>query len=54
VKEVEREKNETPPHVPSHGYSYAACLWLSLVEKHFCSCTAMALEKYQIVIKGDY
>jgi hypothetical protein len=54
MKEVERRKNETPPHIPSYGYSHVACLWLSLVEQCVCSCTAMAPEKYRIVIKGDY
>ena len=54
MKEVEKRKNETPPHIPSYGYSHVACLWLSMVEKCFCSCNAMATEKHQIVIKGDY
>ncbi len=42
MKEVERRKNETPPYIRFDGYPHASCLRLSLAEKHFCSCTAMA------------
>jgi hypothetical protein len=44
MKEEKRRKNETPPHVPSHGYSSVPCLRLSLAEIRICACDAAALE----------
>jgi hypothetical protein len=44
MKKEERRKNETPPHIPSHGHSHAPCLRLSLAEIRLRSCDTAALE----------
>jgi hypothetical protein len=44
MNEEERRKNETSPHIPSHGYSPVPCLLLSLAEIRLCARDAAALE----------
>jgi hypothetical protein len=41
---IERRKNETSTYVPSHGYSYAHCLRLSVAKNILFARNAAAFE----------
>jgi hypothetical protein len=45
-----RRKNETSTYVPSHGYSHASCLRLSVAENILFTRNAAAFE---IINNGD-